>query len=312
MKVQVKNIKKYFPIRKGLFRKVAHHVKAVEDVSFDLASGETLGLVGESGCGKSTLGRVILRLQDATAGKIFFGDQEITSLNRNEMAPIRRKAQMIFQDPFGSLNPRMRVSNIISEGVAIHRNVSNKELKEKRLEALDTVGLNPDSLNRFPHEFSGGQRQRIGIARALMLEPSFIIADEPVSALDVSIQAQIVNLLVSLQERLGISYVFISHDLRVVEYISSRIAVMYLGRIMEMIHAKDLRKQAAHPYTKALLEAIPIIDPKNRKTRMVLGGDVPSPISPPSGCVFHPRCPIAEDRCKKKSQAFEKLERGKR
>ncbi len=270
-------------------------VYAVDGVSFSLAAGETLGLVGESGCGKSTLGRAILRLIEPTRGAIRFEGQDITRFSQSELRPLRRRMQIVFQDPYGSLNPRMTVRAAIGEAMRVHGLVKGPTQEQERVAALlARVGLREDAMSRYPHEFSGGQRQRIGIARALAVEPRFIVADEPVSALDVSIQAQIVNLLLDLQDELGLSYLFVAHDLKVVELMSHRIAVMYLGRIVELLPRQDLAARARHPYTLALQSAVPEVDPKKRKKRILLAGDVPSPIAPPPGCAFHPRCPIAE------------------
>ncbi len=270
-------------------------LKAVDGVTLDVMPGETLGLVGESGCGKSTLGRLLLRLQEPTSGRVYFEGQDITDLSQSALRPFRGKMQIIFQDPYSSLNPRMTVQAALSEALRVHGMVSSASEEQQRIAALlERVGLRPEHKRRYPHEFSGGQRQRIGIARALAVSPSFIVADEPVSALDVSIQAQIVNLLSDLQEELGLSFLFIAHDLHVVEHVSRRVAVMYLGRIVELATSEQIYKQARHPYTEALLSAAPEPDPTARKRRLLLEGDVPSPLDPPSGCAFHPRCPIAE------------------
>lgn len=297
--LSVQNLVKRFPIKGGIFSKEVGSVKAVSDVSFEIKRGETLGLVGESGCGKSTLGRCILRLIEPTEGKVQFKGQDVTQLNPNELRKLRRNMQIIFQDPYASLNPRMTVETILKEPLDIHGLCKSKKEKEQRIfKLLDLVGLRREAVSRYPHEFSGGQRQRICIARALAVEPDFIVCDEPVSALDVSIQAQIINLMQDLQKELGLTYLFIAHDLKVVEHISNRVAVMYLGKIVEMASAEELYRAPKHPYTRALLSAIPIPDPKFQKERIILRGDVPSPISPPSGCYFHPRCPMAQDRCK--------------
>jgi oligopeptide/dipeptide ABC transporter ATP-binding protein len=296
--LEVKNLKVHFPVRHGLFSRVRESVKAVDSVSFSLAPGETLGLVGESGCGKSTLGRAILRLVEPTAGEIFLGGENLTRMNGAELRSRRRKFQMIFQDPFGSLNPRMTVEDIVGEALDIHGLTDSSPARRKRIaELLQAVGLDAAYAQRYPHEFSGGQRQRIGIARALAVEPELIICDEPVSALDVSVQAQIINLLRDLQQQRGIAYLFIAHDLAVVEHISRRVLVMYLGKIVEMADAKEIIRAPKHPYTQALISAVPEVDPDTKKQRIILPGDVPSPIHPPSGCPFHPRCPIAEARC---------------
>ncbi len=299
--VDVKNIKMYFPVSSGmLFQRSTAYIKAVDDISFAVHRGETLGLVGESGCGKTTTGRCILQLYRPTAGQIFFEGQELTKLSSRQLRSMRRRMQVIFQDPYSSLNPRMTAGNIIGEPLVVHRMVSNKaEYREKVADLLQNVGLNPYMADRFPHEFSGGQRQRIGVARALSVSPNFIVADEPVSALDVSIQAQIINLLEDLQERFNLTYLFIAHDLSVVRHISDRVGVMYLGHIVELAGRNDIYRDPAHPYTKALLSAVPIPDPiaDSKRERVLLTGEVPSPLNPPSGCVFHPRCPVATDEC---------------
>jgi oligopeptide transport system ATP-binding protein len=296
--LEVEHLKKYFPIRKGIFSRVVGQVKAVDDVSFAIRLGETLGLVGESGCGKTTTGRAILRLIEPSEGKVRFEGTDLLGLQGNALRKMRRKMQIIFQDPYSSLNPRMTVGSIVGEGLAIHKLAKGKERQERVAALLHEVGLDPQYINRYPHEFSGGQRQRIGIARALALAPSFIVCDEPVSALDVSIQAQIVNLLVRLKEEHHLAYLFISHDLSVVEYISDRVAVMYLGEIVELASNADLYRNPLHPYTKALMSAIPVPDPQQKRKRIILPGDVPSPANPPPGCRFHPRCPVAVARCK--------------
>jgi oligopeptide transport system ATP-binding protein len=297
--VEVVNLKKYFPVRRGVFRRVAGHVKAVDDVSFAIQPGETLGLVGESGCGKSTTGRAIVQLHRPTSGKVYYQDVELTGLSDEKMRKVRRNVQMIFQDPYASLNPRMTVEGIVSEPLEIHGIGNRAERRERVKELMDLVGLNPNFINRYPHEFSGGQRQRIGIARALALQPTFIVCDEPISALDVSIQAQVVNLLEELQQRFGLTYLFIAHDLSMVRHISTRTAVMYLGKIVELADRDELYNNPLHPYTQALLSAVPIPDPakESRRERVILTGDVPSPAHPPSGCNFHPRCPVAIDIC---------------
>ena len=299
--VDVRDLKVYFPVTAGLIfqRKVAD-VKAVDGISFQIRKGETLGLVGESGCGKSTTGRAILQLYRPTAGEIQFGEVELTKIKGGELRRMRRKMQMIFQDPYASLNPRMSAGAIIGEPLAIHGLAKGKERRERVAELMRVVGLNPYYSNRFPHEFSGGQRQRIGVARALAVEPDFIVADEPVSALDVSIQAQIINLLEDLQEQFNLTYLFIAHDLSVVRHISDRVAVMYLGKLMELTDRDELYKNPLHPYTKALLSAVPIPDPEveAKRERVILTGDVPSPMHPPPGCVFNTRCPIAGDECR--------------
>jgi oligopeptide transport system ATP-binding protein len=299
--LNVKNLKMYFPITQGIIlQRQVGSVKAVDDISFDIKEGETLGLVGESGCGKSTTGRAILQLYKPTAGTVEFNGRELTKLSGGEMRRMRRELQMIFQDPYASLNPRMTVGSIIGEPLEIHNLAKGREKTERVQELLRTVGLNPYFANRYPHEFSGGQRQRIGIARALAVEPKFIVCDEPISALDVSIQAQIINLLEELQEKLGLTYLFIAHDLAVVRHISDRVAVMYVGKMVELTDRNTIFDNPLHPYTRALLSSIPIPDPvlEKRRSRMILVGDVPSPVNPPSGCRFNPRCPYAEDNCK--------------
>ena len=300
--VNVQGLKMYFPVTAGLIfqRKIAD-VKAVDGVNFEVKKGETLGLVGESGCGKSTTGRAILQLYKPTAGSVRFGNLELTKLGGNELRRMRRKMQMIFQDPYASLNPRMSIGSIIGEPLAIHGLAKGGRARKERIQDLmRVVGLNPYYANRYPHEFSGGQRQRIGIARALAVEPDFIVADEPVSALDVSIQAQIINLLEDLQQQFGLTYLFIAHDLSVVRHISDRVGVMYLGKMMELADRNELYENPLHPYTKALLSAVPVPDPnvEKQRERIILTGDVPSPLRPPSGCVFHTRCPIAIEECR--------------
>jgi len=299
--LSVRNLKMHFPITQGIImQRQVGSVKAVDDISFDISEGETLGLVGESGCGKSTTGRAILQLYKPTAGEVHFDGRDLVKLGGGDMRRMRRQVQMIFQDPYASLNPRMTVGSIIGEPLEIHSLAKGREKTERVQELLRTVGLNPYFANRYPHEFSGGQRQRIGIARALAVDPKFIVCDEPISALDVSIQAQIINLLEELQERLNLTYLFIAHDLAVVRHISDRVAVMYVGKIVEVTDRNTIFDQPMHPYTRALLSAIPIPDPvlEKRRTRMILVGDVPSPVNPPSGCRFNPRCPYAEDNCR--------------
>ena len=296
--LRVAGLKKHFPVRRGLLQSVAGHVRAVDGVSFDIQAGETLCLVGESGCGKSTVGKTILRLQEPTAGQIWLGGTEVTTLTEEQMRAHRRQVQMVFQDPYSSLNPRMRVGQIIAEPLENFDIAHGAEKDRQVLALLDKVGLRQDAVARFPFEFSGGQRQRLGIARALALNPRLIVADEPVSALDVSVQAQVLNLLMDLQEEFGLSYLFVSHDLAVVEHIGHRIAVMYLGRIVELAPRERIFSQPQHPYTEALMAAAPIAAPKARSARLVIEGDVPSPINPPPGCHFHTRCPHAEARCR--------------
>jgi oligopeptide transport system ATP-binding protein len=299
--LKVQDLKKHFAIRAGVLQRVTDKVHAVDGVSFDLMAGETLGVVGESGCGKSTTGRCILRLIEPTAGEVWFEGRSVTQASRDDLRALARDMQIIFQDPFASLNPRMTVGAIIGEGLVIHQLAkSAREIEQRVVQLLQTVGLSPDHMRRYPHEFSGGQRQRIGIARALAVSPKLIIADEPVSALDVSIQAQIINLLEELQARFHLTYLFVAHDLSVVRHISDRVAVMYLGKIMEITDRKSLYEAPLHPYTKALLSAVPIPDPlvEAERQRVVLGGEVPSPLNPPAGCVFHPRCPMAIDQCR--------------
>ena len=297
--LEVKNLKVHFPVKHGLFSRVRAYVKAVDDVSLTVVPGETVGLVGESGCGKTTLGRAIVRLIEPTAGEILFEGEEITNVSQAELRRRRRRFQMIFQDPYGSLNPRMTVEQIVGEAIDIHDLAESSSARRKRIiELLEAVGLNSTHIQRYPHEFSGGQRQRIGIARALAVEPKLIVCDEPVSALDVSVQAQIINLLQDLQQNRGIAYLFIAHDLAVVEHISRRVMVMYLGKIVEIAEARELVRNPKHPYTVALLSAVPVVDPASKRQRIVLAGDVPSPISPPPGCAFHPRCPAVQEICR--------------
>jgi oligopeptide transport system ATP-binding protein len=290
--LSVRGLEKHFPVRHGTFGRATEHVKAVDGVSFDLWRGETLGLVGESGCGKSTTGRAILRLLEPTAGEVSFDGTDVGSLGREQLRAFRRRAQFVFQDPFGSLNPRLSVGAMLEEVLEVH-GLGGPSRRDRAVELLELVGLRPEHIDRYPHEFSGGQRQRLGVARALSVEPEFLVLDEPVSALDVSVQAQVVNLLEDLQRELGLTYLFIAHDLALVEHVSDRVAVMYLGRIVEIAEATQLYKEPRHPYTQALLSAVPRPDPAGResRSRIVLEGDVPSAIEPPSGCPFHPRCP---------------------
>lgn len=293
--LSVKNLKKHFPIHKGILSRVHGHVKAVDDVSFDIYPGETLGLVGESGCGKTTAGRTILRLLDPTGGTIHFNGKDITNLSQSQLRPLRKDMQIIFQDPYSSLNPRMTVKSMLAEALMFHEIVEKNDVNKEVNRLLDVVGLQKSHADRYPHEFSGGQRQRIGIARALSVRPKLIVCDEAVSALDVSIQAQVINLLKNLQKEFGLTYLFIAHDLSVIEYISDRVAVMYLGKVVEIAKSDILYNHPQHPYTKALLSAVPIADPEKKSQRIVLTGDVPNPINAPSGCTFHPRCPKAKE-----------------
>lgn len=296
--VEVSDLKKYFPVRKGLFSRVQGYVRAVDGISFTIGRKETLGLVGESGCGKTTAGRTILRLLEPTEGDVRFDGQSVFELDRKQVRRMRRNMQIVFQDPFGSLNPRMTVGSIVGEPLAVHRIGARRERKEMVKELLAKVGLSGDAINRYPHEFSGGQRQRIGIARAIALKPKFVVCDEAVSALDVSIQAQIINLLEELQEDFGLSYLFIAHDLSVVQHVSDRVAVMYLGKIVEVGDGESIYEHPQHPYTVALLSAVPVPDPKTKRKRIILPGDVPSPVNPPAGCRFHTRCNYVMDICR--------------
>jgi oligopeptide transport system ATP-binding protein len=307
--LEVQNLKVHFPVKHGVFSRVRAHVKAVDDVSFSIEPGETLGLVGESGCGKTTLGRAIVRLIEPTAGSVLFEGEDLGRMSGATLRARRRKLQMIFQDPYGALNPRMTIEDAIGEALDIHELAESKPARAKRVaELLAAVGLDGAYAQRYPHEFSGGQRQRIGIARALAVEPKLIVCDEPVSALDVSVQAQIINLLQDLQQQHGIAYLFIAHDLAVVEHISRRVMVMYLGKVVELAEAKALLRTPKHPYTQALISAVPEVDPDTKRKRIVLSGDVPSPIDLPSGCHFHPRCPIAEKpRCETEAPVLREI-----
>jgi len=307
--LEVEDLKKYFVIRSGLLSRVSGYVYAVDGVSFTVRKGETLGLVGESGCGKSTLGRTILRLIEPTAGKVFFEGSNIVDLDRESLKPLRRNLQIIFQDPFSSLNPRMTVEEIVGDGLTINGVRSRSEREDRVADILKKVGLRKEHRGRYPHEFSGGQRQRIGIARALVLEPELLVCDEPVSALDVSIQAQIINMLMDLQGTMDLSYLFIAHDLSVVEHISTRVAVMYLGRIVELANKHDLYRSPRHPYTQALLSAVPVANPRIKPKRIILEGDVPTPIRPPSGCRFHPRCLHRMETCEHEQPEFREIEK---
>lgn len=309
--LSVQHLKKYFPVHRGVLSRVVAHVKAVDDISFDIRQGETLGLVGESGCGKTTAGRAVLRLLEPDGGSIRFDGVDLLSLDKQELRRKRRDMQIIFQDPYASLNPRMMIRTIVGEPFAIHRIGNRSDRNDRVAELLKTVGLDASVMNRYPHEFSGGQRQRIGIARALALRPKLIVADEPVSALDVSIQAQIINLMAELQQQFGLTYLFISHAIPVIEHISTRIGVMYLGKLVEVGTSEQICRAPKHPYTQALLSAVPIPDPALRKQRIVLRGDVPTPINPPSGCRFHTRCPIAVDRCRVEEPPLRPIEDGR-
>ncbi|MDQ0337939.1 peptide/nickel transport system ATP-binding protein/oligopeptide transport system ATP-binding protein [Caldalkalibacillus uzonensis] len=305
--LQVEHLKQYFPIKGGIFGRTVNYVKAVDDISFHVNEGETVSVVGESGCGKSTTGRAILRLEEPTAGKVLFQGQDLLQLSKAEMRKKRKDMQIIFQDPFASLNPRQTVRQILEEALAIQNVVPRSQRRQRVVELMEMVGLNADQIDRYPHEFSGGQRQRIGIARALSVEPKLIICDEAVSALDVSVQAQVLNLLKKLQREFNLTYLFISHDMGVVRHISDRIIVMYLGKIVEMGDKQSLFDNPQHPYTRALLSAIPVADPKVKKERIILKGDVPSPIDPPQGCRFHTRCPFVMDRCKTEAPPMHNL-----
>ncbi len=311
--LDVRGLQMHFPVSKGvIFQSKVGEIKAVDGVSFQIMRGETLGLVGESGCGKTTIGRCILQLLKPTGGEVRFRGEDLTQLSGKEMRPLRRELQVIFQDPYGSLNPRMTVGSIVEEPLIIHKIGDRNERKNRVQELFEVVGLNPNMMDRYPYEFSGGQRQRIGIARALAVNPSFIVCDEPVSALDVSIQAQVINLLRSLQERFDLTYLFIAHDLSVVRHISDRVAVMYLGKIVEITGRDELYRDPKHPYTRALLSAVPIPDPvvEASRERIILTGDVPSPIDPPKGCSFHPRCPFAMDVCREITPVLKQTTQG--
>lgn len=309
--LEIKNIKKYFPIRKGLFRKVVGNVKAVNDVSFFINKGETLGLVGESGCGKTTVGRMIQGLITPTEGSVKLEGKELTSLDTKDKAALCCTMQMIFQDPYGSLNPKMTVGEIIGEAPLYHGITDKAHLHEYVASIMEKVGLRPESRLKYPHEFYGGQRQRIGIARALALKPSIVICDEPVSALDVSIQSQVLNLLADLKDELGLTYLFISHDLSVVKHISDRVAVLYLGKLVELAPKTEFFEQQLHPYSQALISAIPVPDPTAKSNRVILKGDVPSPINPPSGCIFSTRCPKAQERCRAEEPHMKEVSPGR-
>jgi peptide/nickel transport system ATP-binding protein/oligopeptide transport system ATP-binding protein len=302
--VEVKNLVKYFPVRAGLLQRVVNHVKAVDDVSFFVRKGETLGMVGESGCGKTTIGRTMLRLVEPTGGSVTFEGKDVFTLPPRDLKVVRRNMQIIFQDPYASLDPRVPIGESVMEGLHIHRIGTPKERVDIMLETLKKVGLEDYHARRYPHEFSGGQRQRIGIARALALRPSFIVCDEPVSALDVSIQSQVLNILKDLQQEFGLTYLFIAHNLSVVEHVSDRVAVMYLGKMVELTTREELFRNPLHPYTKALMSAIPVPNPRLKRQRVILKGDVPSPLNPPKGCRFHPRCPVAMEKCSQEEPQF--------
>ncbi|HUG34272.1 MAG TPA: dipeptide ABC transporter ATP-binding protein [Anaerolineales bacterium] len=305
--VEVNNLVKYFPVRAGIMQRVVNHVKAVDDVSFIVRKGETLGMVGESGCGKTTIGRTMLRLVEPTSGAVKFKGNDVFSMKPNELKTVRRNMQIIFQDPYASLDPRVPIGESVMEGLHIHRIGTPKERVEIMLQTLKKVGLEDYHARRYPHEFSGGQRQRIGIARALALRPDFIICDEPVSALDVSIQSQVLNILKDLQAEFGLTYLFIAHNLSVVEHVSDRVAVMYLGKMVELTTREDLFRNPLHPYTQALMSAIPVPNPRLKRERTILKGDVPSPLNPPKGCRFHPRCPVALEKCSQEEPVFKEL-----
>ncbi|MFM8681313.1 MAG: ABC transporter ATP-binding protein [Alphaproteobacteria bacterium] len=308
--LEVEGLVKHFPVLRGVLRRAVAHVKAVDGVTFSINPGETLCLVGESGCGKSTVARLILRLVEPTSGSITIGGTDVTKLSESEMRPHRRRVQMVFQDPYASLNPRMASGDIVGEPLENYSSLSAAERRERVTRLFERVGLRADALNRYPFEFSGGQRQRLGIARALALQPELIVADEPVSALDVSVQAQVLNLLMDLQEEFGLAYLFVSHDLGVVEHIGHRIAVMYLGKVVELADKQTLFREPQHPYSQALIAAAPIPNPRARRERMVIEGDVPSPVNPPSGCRFHTRCPFASDRCRSEEPQLRQVAQG--
>lgn len=308
--IEVQNLKKYFPLKRGILKKTVGNIKAVDDVTFEIRKGETFGLVGESGSGKSTLGRTILRLQEPTSGKVLFEGQDLTNLSNPDLRKIRREMQIIFQDPFGSLNPRFTIEEIIGEMFRVHKIAAGKERDEKVCQLLELVGIDPNRRHYYPHEFSGGQRQRIGIARAIALNPKFILADEAVSALDVSVQAQVINLLKDIQDKLDLTYLFIAHGLNVVRYISNRVGVMYLGSLVEVAETDELFNHPAHPYTKALISTNPVPNPYKRNEQIVLKGEIPSPANPPSGCKFHTRCPIATERCRVETPLFQEVAPG--
>jgi oligopeptide/dipeptide ABC transporter ATP-binding protein len=308
--LKVDDLKTYFPIKKGLLRKITGYIKAVDGVSFEIQAGQTLGLVGESGCGKTTVARTIVRLIPAREGRVVFEQVDVLSADKKQLRELRRQISLIFQDPFGSLNPRMTVGNIVGEPIKVQKGITGSELTDRVAVLLSKVGLSPSHINRYPHEFSGGQRQRIGIARALSLEPRLVVCDEPVSALDVSIQSQILNLLKDLQEEFGLTYLFIAHDLAVVEFSCDVVAVMYMGRIVEKATSEELYRNPLHPYTRALMSAIPQVEPALRGKRMAFGGEVPSALNPPSGCAFSPRCPLADEYCREQMPKLEEKQGG--